>query len=170
MVIVSHDREFLDQLCTKIVETEHGLATTYKGVVGDEMQLDDCFGRHGCLAGDTLSVRKCEDCSSSRITVYSALFQKSAFYGAVPIWCDFLEAQCVHSQVTTASTWRQRLRQSRGSGPHTRSSRRRSRVRYVSARTVSSPIMHAGGAWARAPFLHEGAVWVRAPFVSGVVR
>ncbi len=30
MVIVSHDREFLDQLCTKVVETEHGLATTYK--------------------------------------------------------------------------------------------------------------------------------------------
>ena len=30
MVIVSHDREFLDQLCTKIVETEHGLATSYK--------------------------------------------------------------------------------------------------------------------------------------------
>ncbi|KAK9842531.1 hypothetical protein WJX81_004688 [Elliptochloris bilobata] len=31
MVVVSHDREFLDQLCTKIVETEHGQATTYKG-------------------------------------------------------------------------------------------------------------------------------------------
>lgn len=31
LVIVSHDREFLDQLCTKIVETEHGKATTYKG-------------------------------------------------------------------------------------------------------------------------------------------
>jgi ATPase subunit of ABC transporter with duplicated ATPase domains len=31
MVIVSHDREFLDQLCTKIVETEFGRATTYKG-------------------------------------------------------------------------------------------------------------------------------------------
>ena len=31
MVIVSHDREFLDQLCTKIVETEFGVATTYKG-------------------------------------------------------------------------------------------------------------------------------------------
>ena len=31
MVIVSHDREFLDQLCTKIVETEFGKATTYKG-------------------------------------------------------------------------------------------------------------------------------------------
>jgi len=31
MVVVSHDREFLDQLCTKIVETEHGLATTYRG-------------------------------------------------------------------------------------------------------------------------------------------
>ena len=31
MVIVSHDREFLDRLCTKIVETEAGVATTYKG-------------------------------------------------------------------------------------------------------------------------------------------
>ena len=31
MVIVSHDREFLDQLCTKTVEIERGRATTYKG-------------------------------------------------------------------------------------------------------------------------------------------
>ncbi|CEF97453.1 ABC transporter, conserved site [Ostreococcus tauri] len=31
MVIVSHDREFLDQLCTKTVEIERGVATTYKG-------------------------------------------------------------------------------------------------------------------------------------------
>lgn len=31
MVIVSHDREFLDQLCTKIVETERGITTTFKG-------------------------------------------------------------------------------------------------------------------------------------------
>jgi ATP-binding cassette, subfamily F, member 3 len=31
MVIVSHDREFLDRLCTKIVETERGIATTYLG-------------------------------------------------------------------------------------------------------------------------------------------
>lgn len=31
MVIVSHDREFLDQLCTKIVHTEWGLAATYRG-------------------------------------------------------------------------------------------------------------------------------------------
>lgn len=31
MVIVSHDRQFLDTLCTKIVETERGIATTYKG-------------------------------------------------------------------------------------------------------------------------------------------
>ncbi|MGC1247189.1 MAG: ABC-F family ATP-binding cassette domain-containing protein, partial [Spirulinaceae cyanobacterium] len=31
MVIVSHDREFLDRLCTKIVETERGVATTYAG-------------------------------------------------------------------------------------------------------------------------------------------
>ena len=31
MVIVSHDREFLDRLCTKIVETERGISTTYLG-------------------------------------------------------------------------------------------------------------------------------------------
>jgi hypothetical protein len=31
MVIVSHDREFLDQLCTKVVETERGVAHTFKG-------------------------------------------------------------------------------------------------------------------------------------------
>lgn len=31
MVIVSHDRAFMDRLCTKIVETERGIATTYLG-------------------------------------------------------------------------------------------------------------------------------------------
>jgi len=31
MVIVSHDREFLDRLCTEIVETERGVSTTYLG-------------------------------------------------------------------------------------------------------------------------------------------
>lgn len=31
IVIVSHDREFLDRLCTQIVETERGVATTYLG-------------------------------------------------------------------------------------------------------------------------------------------
>ncbi|MEM6836201.1 MAG: ABC-F family ATP-binding cassette domain-containing protein [Cyanobacteria bacterium P01_C01_bin.120] len=31
MVIVSHDREFLDRLCTQIVETERGTSTTYLG-------------------------------------------------------------------------------------------------------------------------------------------
>jgi ATP-binding cassette subfamily F protein 3 len=31
MVIVSHDREFLDRLCTKIVETERGVSSTYLG-------------------------------------------------------------------------------------------------------------------------------------------
>ncbi|VXD21724.1 ABC-F family ATP-binding cassette domain-containing protein [Planktothrix paucivesiculata] len=31
MVIVSHDREFLDRLCTQIVETEHGVSKTYLG-------------------------------------------------------------------------------------------------------------------------------------------
>ena len=35
MVIVSHDREFLDQLCTKTVEVERGKATTYKGNYSD---------------------------------------------------------------------------------------------------------------------------------------
>ena len=35
MVIVSHDREFLDQLCTKTVEVERGSATTYKGNYSD---------------------------------------------------------------------------------------------------------------------------------------
>jgi len=31
MVIVSHDRAFLDRLCTQIVETERGISTTYLG-------------------------------------------------------------------------------------------------------------------------------------------
>ncbi|MEM6521530.1 MAG: ABC-F family ATP-binding cassette domain-containing protein [Cyanobacteria bacterium P01_C01_bin.70] len=31
MVIVSHDREFLDRLCSQIVETERGVSTTYLG-------------------------------------------------------------------------------------------------------------------------------------------
>lgn len=31
MVIVSHDREFLDRLCTHIVETERGISSTYLG-------------------------------------------------------------------------------------------------------------------------------------------
>ena len=31
MVIISHDREFLDRLCTKIVETERGISNVYPG-------------------------------------------------------------------------------------------------------------------------------------------
>jgi ATP-binding cassette subfamily F protein 3 len=31
MVIISHDREFLDRICSKIVETERGVSTTYLG-------------------------------------------------------------------------------------------------------------------------------------------
>lgn len=31
MVIISHDRAFLDQLCTKIVETDMGVSRTYDG-------------------------------------------------------------------------------------------------------------------------------------------
>lgn len=31
MVVVSHDRQFIDRLCTQIVETERGVSTTYLG-------------------------------------------------------------------------------------------------------------------------------------------
>ena len=31
MVIVSHDREFLDQVCTRIVDTDRGICTSYNG-------------------------------------------------------------------------------------------------------------------------------------------
>ena len=31
MIIVSHDREFLDQVCTKIVDAEDGLCNEYDG-------------------------------------------------------------------------------------------------------------------------------------------
>lgn len=37
MVIISHDRAFLDQLCTKIVETEMGISRTYEGNYSDYM-------------------------------------------------------------------------------------------------------------------------------------
>lgn len=39
MVIVSHDREFLDQVCTKIVDTEGGIATEYDGNYSKFLQL-----------------------------------------------------------------------------------------------------------------------------------
>lgn len=35
MVIISHDRAFLDQLCTKIVETEMGVSRTFVGNYSD---------------------------------------------------------------------------------------------------------------------------------------
>lgn len=38
MVIISHDREFLDRLCTKIVETERGISTTYLGNYSQYLQ------------------------------------------------------------------------------------------------------------------------------------
>lgn len=38
MVIVSHEREFLDRLCTKIVETERGISSTYVGNYSDYLQ------------------------------------------------------------------------------------------------------------------------------------
>jgi ATP-binding cassette, subfamily F, member 3 len=38
MVIVSHDREFLDRLCNQIVETERGVSTTYLGNYSSYLQ------------------------------------------------------------------------------------------------------------------------------------
>jgi ATP-binding cassette subfamily F protein 3 len=38
MVVVSHDREFLDRLCTQIVETERGVSTTYLGNYSSYLQ------------------------------------------------------------------------------------------------------------------------------------
>jgi ATP-binding cassette subfamily F protein 3 len=39
MVIVSHDREFLDQICTKIVDVEGGIASEYDGNYSKFLQL-----------------------------------------------------------------------------------------------------------------------------------
>ena len=39
MVIVSHDREFLDQVCTKIVDAEGGICTEYQGNYYKFLQL-----------------------------------------------------------------------------------------------------------------------------------
>lgn len=58
MVIVSHDREFLDRLCTKIVETEQGITRTFKGtgVAVSADRLDWRLGLDRCdqpvLAGN----------------------------------------------------------------------------------------------------------------------
>ncbi len=38
IVIVSHEREFLNKICTKIVETERGISTTYIGNYSDYIQ------------------------------------------------------------------------------------------------------------------------------------
>lgn len=38
MVIVSHEREFLNKICTKIVETERGISTTYIGNYSDYVE------------------------------------------------------------------------------------------------------------------------------------
>lgn len=38
MVIVSHEREFLNKICTKIVETERGVSTTYIGNYSDYVE------------------------------------------------------------------------------------------------------------------------------------
>jgi len=41
MVVVSHDREFLDQVCNKIVETERGVATEFMGNYTEFMRRKD---------------------------------------------------------------------------------------------------------------------------------
>ncbi|MCL1474192.1 ABC-F family ATP-binding cassette domain-containing protein [Argonema antarcticum] len=41
MVIVSHDREFLDRLCNQIVETERGVSSTYLGNYSAYLQQKD---------------------------------------------------------------------------------------------------------------------------------
>lgn len=46
MVIVSHDREFLDRLCTKIVETERGVSTTYLGNYSAYVRQKSKIERH----------------------------------------------------------------------------------------------------------------------------
>ncbi len=38
MVVVSHEREFLNKICTKIVETERGISTTYIGNYSDYVE------------------------------------------------------------------------------------------------------------------------------------
>lgn len=61
MVIVSHDREFLDQLCTKIVETERGVSATFKGAPGLRGSADVCAraGRGGAGFGRLAGWQRC---------------------------------------------------------------------------------------------------------------
>ena len=42
MVIVSHDREFLDQVCTKIVDAEGGICQEYDGNYSRFLELKKC--------------------------------------------------------------------------------------------------------------------------------
>ncbi|KAE8725030.1 ABC transporter F family member 5 [Hibiscus syriacus] len=40
MVIISHDRAFLDQLCTKIVETDMGVSRTFEGIYSQYVEAN----------------------------------------------------------------------------------------------------------------------------------
>lgn len=46
MVIVSHDREFLDRVCTKIVDAEGGICTEYDGNYSRFLELKKGKTRH----------------------------------------------------------------------------------------------------------------------------
>lgn len=52
MVIVSHDREFLDQLCTKIVETERGVTMSFTGNYTQYMKQKEVLVAQQWLAWD----------------------------------------------------------------------------------------------------------------------
>lgn len=53
MVIVSHDREFLDQVCTKIVDAEGGLCTEYNGNYSKFLELKKGKLASRCLSCNT---------------------------------------------------------------------------------------------------------------------
>jgi ATP-binding cassette subfamily F protein 3 len=61
MVIVSHDREFLDQVCTKIVDTEGGLANEYDGNYSRFLQLKKGMFKSDCVLR-VFSAVACEVC------------------------------------------------------------------------------------------------------------
>ena len=58
MVIVSHDREFLDRVCTKIVDAEGGICTEYDGNYSRFLELKKGMSIHlGLLLNERLPVK-----------------------------------------------------------------------------------------------------------------
>ncbi|EOX92290.1 General control non-repressible 5 isoform 3, partial [Theobroma cacao] len=50
MVIISHDRAFLDQLCTKIVETDMGVSRTFEGNYSQYVEAKAAWVENQCAA------------------------------------------------------------------------------------------------------------------------